>query len=133
MKNQNGARRGRRGLVVTFTAIAVVLAVAGGVSVAAAVMSAAQHDSRALPAGFSSSPRSTPAPKKKLPSPDPSPTDAVDSPIPDSTPIDAPAPAPPAPAPVSPAARSCATSTVMGVWAHYDDDLIFSNPGLQAA
>ncbi|MBU4466414.1 MAG: PIG-L family deacetylase, partial [Actinobacteria bacterium] len=31
------------------------------------------------------------------------------------------------------AARSCATSTVMGVWAHYDDDLIFSNPGLQAA
>jgi LmbE family N-acetylglucosaminyl deacetylase len=34
---------------------------------------------------------------------------------------------------VSPADTACATTVTTSVWAHYDDDLIFSNPALQDA
>jgi len=39
----------------------------------------------------------------------------------------------PAPTAISPADSLCATEVTMSIWAHYDDDLIFGNPGLQDA
>lgn len=44
-----------------------------------------------------------------------------------------PPPAEPAPPPVSPAAMPCDTATLVTVWAHADDDLIFGNPGISDA
>jgi LmbE family N-acetylglucosaminyl deacetylase len=58
--------------------------------------------------------------------------DATPQATPTATPTPTPTPPPPVVA-VSPADTPCATGVTMSIWAHYDDDLIFANPALQAA
>ncbi|MGC0368323.1 PIG-L family deacetylase [Microbacterium sp. SLBN-111] len=66
--------------------------------------------------------------------PSPSPTDPV-SPRRTSSPVASPTPPTPtaAPTPPSPAAETCAGDTVLTVWAHPDDDIIFANPTISDA
>lgn len=56
------------------------------------------------------------------------------SPAPTSSPTPTPTSAPPSsPAPLSPAAQECAGQTLLSVWAHPDDDIIFANPTISDA
>ncbi|MDY0829441.1 PIG-L family deacetylase [Microbacterium sp. BG28] len=79
-----------------------------------------------LPPSFPFAAEPTPgASPSQIHSPDPAPL---------PTPVQTPdIPPPPPPAPVSPLALGCDTTSVMSVWAHQDDDLIFANPSLQEA
>jgi LmbE family N-acetylglucosaminyl deacetylase len=63
--------------------------------------------------------------------PSPSPTDPV-SPRRSSSPVASPTPAA-TPTPISPAAETCDGDTVLTVWAHPDDDIIFANPTISNA
>ncbi|WP_187288802.1 PIG-L family deacetylase, partial [Microbacterium sp. B19] len=63
--------------------------------------------------------------------PSPSPTDPV-SPRRTPSPVASPTPTA-SPTPPSPAAETCAGDTVLTVWAHPDDDIIFANPTISDA
>lgn len=67
-------------------------------------------------------------------SPAPAPeTTSSPAPSPSTSATPTPPPAPPAP-PVSPAAQGCeGSSTLMTIWAHPDDDIIFANPTISDA
>lgn len=107
------ARRHRRRTVIWVSSLIAVLVV--GVTAAAAVVLPQ------LPPSFPFAAEQTPAASSSTahsPAPAPLPTpDVPTSP----------------PAPVSPLALPCDTTSVMSIWAHQDDDLIFANPSLQEA
>ncbi|WP_285138116.1 PIG-L family deacetylase [Microbacterium sp. lyk4-40-TSB-66] len=112
------ARRRRRsaGLVATVVIGAVVVAAVAGVFAFAVV----RPDPPTVAASATPTPSTSAAPT------------ATASPSPTATPSATTAPTPEAPA--SPAAQGCdGPSTVMGVWAHPDDDIIFGNPTISDA
>ncbi|MDR6690178.1 LmbE family N-acetylglucosaminyl deacetylase [Microbacterium sp. 1154] len=103
-------RRVEVGLIVSIAIAALVVAAVAGVFAFALL--------RPEPAATSS----------PVPTPEP-PTSA---PIPSAT--SSPTPTPPPAPPVSPAAQGCeGSSTLMTVWAHPDDDIIFANPTISDA
>lgn len=111
------SRRRRRsaGLIAAIVVAAVVL-VAVAATVAFSLGRAADVVASATPsAAGTPTPSATPSPSV-TPTPTPTPTP------------------PPAPAPLSPAAQSCdGRPTLMSVWAHPDDDIIFGNPAISDA
>ncbi len=108
------ARRNRRRRQAVITTVIAVLVVAVSGTAAVAFM---------------------PGLPKSLP-----PAAITPSPAPVAEPVE-PVEEPPAPVeepvvpeePVSPAALACTTTSLMSVWAHQDDDLIFANPDISAA
>lgn len=103
-------RRGQAGLIAAIAIAALVVAAVAGVFAFALLR----------PEPASSSP--------PAPSPETTTTMPAASPTPSQTPTPPPAP------PVSPAAQTCdGSSTLMTVWAHPDDDIIFANPTISDA
>jgi LmbE family N-acetylglucosaminyl deacetylase len=112
------ARRHRRRTIIWVSSLIAVLAV-GATTAAALVLPQ-------LPPSFPFAAEQTPSSSPSVShSPEPSPL---------PTPVQTPdVPPPPPAAPTSPLALPCDTTTLMSVWAHQDDDLIFANPSLQEA
>ncbi len=114
------ARRRQRStaLIASISVAVVVVAAVVGVFAVAVL----RPDPPATVAPSPSSPRATP-------SPSPHPPSATAAPTPTASPTATPTPEPP----VLPAAERCDGDTVMGVWAHPDDDIIFANPTISDA
>lgn len=110
--------RGRLGAGALIAVLAVVLLVGASIVVSSAL--GVWPVGVAAPEPAVSAPSSTPTPTRPSATP----------PVP--TPSETPTPAPP-PAPVSPAAQACDGETLLTIWAHPDDDLIFGNPTISDA
>lgn len=129
---RHARRRKRNRTVAIVASIVAVLAVGGTAGAAAFVLPT-------LPASFpfAAEPSTSASPAHTE---DPSPTAEPPAPEPTAEPVATTEPEPPAPepepappAPPSPLAQPCDTTTLMSVWAHQDDDLIFANPTIQDA
>lgn len=109
-------RRSRWGAGALVAVLAVVLLVGGAIVVSTAL--------GIWPLGAAPPQAAPPA----LPTASPTPTTAsVPRVVPSATPSPAPA------APTSPAVQACDGDTVLTVWAHPDDDIIFGNPTISDA
>ena len=108
----------RAGASALIAGLAVVLLVGGSIVLSSAFggwpLGAARNDAAPAPAA-STTPDATAAP---IPS---------HAPTPRSTPMPPPTP------PSSPAAQACDGETMLTVWAHPDDDIIFGNPSISDA
>lgn len=121
MRDRRRRRASRLWRTLAVLVAAIVIAGIGGVVLASAL-------TRPLTAATSTpTPPAVAGPDGPAPTTTPTTATIVDPPAPVET------PPPPPPAPVSPAALPCATSTLLTVWAHTDDDIIFANPAISDA
>lgn len=107
-------RRRRAGAWAAVVAVVLVVAVAAGAAVALGVWRTESASSPVAAVSPSVAPFRTPAP------------------APTSTPAVTSVPTP-SPTPLSPAAQGCDGQTLLSVWAHPDDDIIFANPTISEA